>query len=74
MAAWPGFLSEQELYGSDGPAAVLDNPVLCALLTAAQNLDLEMERFLTAARRLLLEAAIGGPSRDTVEALPFYAR
>jgi tetratricopeptide (TPR) repeat protein/2-polyprenyl-3-methyl-5-hydroxy-6-metoxy-1,4-benzoquinol methylase len=73
LAAWPRFLSARELYGEDGPAALLGNPVLCALLTSAQNPDLELERFLTAARHLLLEAAIGAvSSQDEDAALSFY--
>ena len=45
--------------GQTGLQSLLNNPVLCALLNSAQNPDVEMERFLTAARHLLLEAAIG---------------
>jgi len=72
--AWPDRLSAQELYGAGGPAALLDNPVLCALLTSAENPDVEMERFLTAARRLLLEAALGAVvGQDDHEDLSFYS-
>ncbi len=71
VTAWPKLLSAQELYEADGPAALLGNPVLCALLDSAENPDVEMERFLTAARHLLLEAALGaGASCD--EAWRFY--
>ena len=74
VTAWPNFPSAQELYEADGPAALLDNPVICGLLNSAQNPDLEMERFLTAARHLLLEAAIGAvASYDEDEALSFYS-
>jgi tetratricopeptide (TPR) repeat protein/2-polyprenyl-3-methyl-5-hydroxy-6-metoxy-1,4-benzoquinol methylase len=74
VTAWPKLLSAQELYGADGPAALLGNPVLCALLDSAENPDVEMERFLTAARHLLLEAAIGAvASDDENEALSFYS-
>ncbi len=72
VSAWPELLSARELYESDGPAALLDNPVLGALLTSSENPDVGMERLLTAARHLLLEAA-----RDAVgdehEALSFYS-
>jgi len=74
VTAWPNVPSARELYEADGPAALLDNPVLCALLNAAQNPDVEMERFLTAARHLLLEAAIGAvASSYEGEALGFYS-
>lgn len=73
VAAWPRFLSAQELYEADGPAALLANPVLWGLLTSAQNPDAEIERFLTAARHLLLEAAIDATAGDGEhEALSFY--
>ncbi|MGZ5925985.1 MAG: tetratricopeptide repeat protein [Rhizomicrobium sp.] len=72
-AAWPALLSASELYGVEGPAGILHNPVLCALLNATQNPDVEMERFLTAARHLLLEAAMGAfAGSDEREALPFH--
>lgn len=73
-AAWPKRLSAQELYEADGPAALLGNPVLCALLSSAENPDVGMERFLTAARHLLLEAALGAvASHDEHEALSFHS-
>jgi tetratricopeptide (TPR) repeat protein/2-polyprenyl-3-methyl-5-hydroxy-6-metoxy-1,4-benzoquinol methylase len=73
VAAWPEHPSAQELYGADGPAALLGNPLLSALLKSTQNPDVEIERFLTAARHLLLEAAtspVTGGEED--EALLFY--
>ena len=74
VTAWPGLLSAQELYGPNGPAALLDNPVLCSLLNSTQNPDVDMERFLTAARHLLLEEAVGAvASHDEHEALSFYS-
>ena len=73
VTAWPGFLSARELYEAGGPAALLDNPVLCAFLTCAPNPDVDIERFLTAARHLLLEAALGAvASSHEDEALLFY--
>lgn len=74
VAAWPKFLPAQELYEAGGPAALMDNPVLCGLLTSTQNPDVEMERFLTAARHLLLAAAIDADAgQDERGALPFYS-
>jgi tetratricopeptide (TPR) repeat protein/SAM-dependent methyltransferase len=74
VTAWPKLLSTQELYGADGPAVLLGNPVLCALLNSTENPDVEMERFLTAARHLLLEAALGAAAGyDELGALSFYS-
>ena len=74
VIAWPKRLSAQGLYEAGGPAALLGNPMLCALLNSSENPDVEMERFLTAARHHLLEAAMGvvaGDGED--EALSFYS-
>ena len=57
--AWPRSLSALELFGPDGPKMLADDELLLALLVSAQNTDIELERFLTMARRLLLEAAAG---------------
>ncbi len=56
--AWPRSLSAPDLFGSSGPA-VADDELLLALLVSAQNTDVELERFLTMSRRILLEAASG---------------
>lgn len=61
--AWPSALSASELFGPGGPAVLADDELLLALLVSAQNADVELERFLTMARRALLEAA-GGQARD----------
>src|SRR5262249_16133200 len=53
--AWPHG-SVTELFGAGGPTIFADG-LLMALLTSAQNTDVELERFLTLARRTLLEAA-----------------
>lgn len=74
VAAWSRTPSTQELYGAGGPAVLLDDPLLCGLLTSTPNPDVEMERFLTAARRLLLEAAVDADTgHDEHGALPFYS-
>ena len=72
--AWPRRLSTQELFGTNGLAASAADPLLRALLDAAPACDREMERFLTMARRALLEAATGSavPDREMDAALPFY--
>jgi tetratricopeptide (TPR) repeat protein/SAM-dependent methyltransferase len=74
--AWPRRLSAQDLFGSNGLAALAANELLCALLSSAPVSDIEMERFLTMARRLMLEAATGvmATSDDDVDtALSFYS-
>jgi tetratricopeptide (TPR) repeat protein/SAM-dependent methyltransferase len=58
--AWPERLPADMLFGPDGPAAFAENPLFEALLCIAPNADMGMERFLTMARRLLLEAAMTG--------------
>src|ERR1035441_299696 len=72
--AWPRRLSAQDLFGSNGLAALAANELLCALLCSAPISDIEMERFLTMARRLMLEAATGiaASDDDAGTALSFY--
>ena len=72
VQAWPRSLPALELFGPGGPAGLADDGLLLALLVSAQNTDVELERFLTMARRVLLEAATGdGPEDSTT--LGFYA-
>jgi tetratricopeptide (TPR) repeat protein/SAM-dependent methyltransferase len=68
--AWPRMLSGAELFGPEGVRRLAGDGLLLALLVSAQNADIELERFLTMARRVLLESAL----RDDTEAgLAFYA-
>ncbi len=69
--AWPRSLLAPELFGPSGPKALADDRLLSALLVSAQNIDVELERFLTMARRLLLEAASSDDADDA--GLEFYA-
>ena len=73
VAAWPAGLSQRELWGSDGLAAVARDPLLRALLESAPVRDIALERFLTAARSVLLEGATSpdGPSADD-DAITFF--
>src|ERR1035437_867681 len=73
--AWPRRLSAQDLFGSNGLAALAANELLCALLCSAPISDIEMERFLTMARRLMLEAATGiaASDDDAGTALSFHS-
>jgi tetratricopeptide (TPR) repeat protein/SAM-dependent methyltransferase len=69
--AWPRQLSSLELFGPDSPETLADDELLLALLVSAQNTDIELERFLTMARRVLLEAAADEGVNDA--GLEFYA-
>ncbi len=73
--AWPLRLSAQDLFGANGLATLAADPLLCALLDSAPICDIEMERFLTMARRAMLEAATAmTPSDGEVgDALRFYS-
>jgi Flp pilus assembly protein TadD/2-polyprenyl-3-methyl-5-hydroxy-6-metoxy-1,4-benzoquinol methylase len=69
--AWPRSLPGQTLFGANGLAAVASDPLLSALLDAAPMGDAEMERFLTLARRALLEAA--GEMIESGDGIGFYS-
>ena len=69
--AWPRSLKAGELFGSDGAKPFADDALLLALLTSAQNTDIELERFLTLARLVLLDAAQSDAANDA--GLEFYA-
>ena len=69
--AWPGSLPAPELFGPRGAAMSADDGLLLALLISAQNTDVELERFLTMARRALLEAAASNDADGG--AIGFYA-
>jgi tetratricopeptide (TPR) repeat protein/SAM-dependent methyltransferase len=71
VEAWPRPLSGKALYAADGLAALGADPLLAALLDAAPVCDLEMERFLTMARRALLDAA--DEMSDADDGLGFYS-
>jgi 2-polyprenyl-3-methyl-5-hydroxy-6-metoxy-1,4-benzoquinol methylase len=60
------------LFGAESPAGWADDELFLALLVSAQNTDIELERFLTMARRALLEAATGGEPEDS-KTLEFYS-
>ena len=62
-AAWPQPLSAPALLGPAGWAALADDLLVC-LLESTSVCDLALERFLTAVRRVLLEAATAGPDAD----------
>jgi tetratricopeptide (TPR) repeat protein/2-polyprenyl-3-methyl-5-hydroxy-6-metoxy-1,4-benzoquinol methylase len=69
--AWPRHLPASELFGIGGLAALAEDGLLCTMLVSANNADADIERFLTMARRALLEAGINNDAGST--GLPFYA-
>ncbi len=73
-AAWPRRLGAEELFGPAGPGGCAD-PLLCRLLEAAPVCTLELERFLTMTRHILLETAIEEKPYADVDpdALGFYS-
>jgi 2-polyprenyl-3-methyl-5-hydroxy-6-metoxy-1,4-benzoquinol methylase len=58
--AWPQQLTERELFGEAGLAAIAGNPLLLQLMQSIPVQDIAFERLLTALRRSLLNAAQGG--------------
>ncbi len=62
--AWPARLSVQELFDGKGFSALAADALLRGLLNSAPNSDIELERFLTMVRRLMLEAATGTAAPD----------
>ena len=71
--AWPHLLRAADLYGSPGLAALAEDQLLSCLLQAGANIDIEIERFLTAARRALLEAATDPLPEAHDDTLRFYS-
>ncbi len=75
VEAWPLRLSAQDLFGTDGLSTIASDLLLCTLLNSVPINDIGMERFLTMARRSLLETAIGmtASDSDVGVALKFYS-
>jgi Tfp pilus assembly protein PilF/SAM-dependent methyltransferase len=72
--AWPRRLSADELWGASGLAAACEDQLLRCLLESTPIWDIEMERFLTAARFALLQHAAAETASAAIEApvLGFY--
>ncbi len=66
--AWPRRLPAQDLFGADGLAMLEGDSLLCRLLCAAPVNDVELERFLGAARHALLASAMVWPPEGPQEA------
>jgi tetratricopeptide (TPR) repeat protein/SAM-dependent methyltransferase len=58
--AWPRRLPADELFGPAGIAAISENRLLGSLLESAAVADLDLERFLTGARYVLVQIAVEG--------------
>jgi tetratricopeptide (TPR) repeat protein/SAM-dependent methyltransferase len=73
--SWPARLPKAALFGGDGLAALATDSLLHAVLETTPVSTIEFERFLTCARRALLEAASGlqPPDPADIAALQFYA-
>ena len=71
--AWPRRLGAQELFGKNGIAALATDQLMCALLESVPVCDIEIERFLTMARCVLLEAAMAASTDNIDNALVFYS-
>jgi SAM-dependent methyltransferase len=67
-AAWPTRLSAEQLFGPSGLAAACNDRVLTALLENALIVGVEMERLLTQARAIFLDAA-SEPDAAAVDSL-----
>jgi tetratricopeptide (TPR) repeat protein/2-polyprenyl-3-methyl-5-hydroxy-6-metoxy-1,4-benzoquinol methylase len=74
-ASWPARLPKTSLFGADGLAALASDSLLHALLESTPVITIEFERFLTCARRALLEIASSekAPDLADIAALQFYA-
>lgn len=71
VEAWPRPLPAQALFGANGLAALAADSLLSALLDAAPICDVEIERFLTMARRALLDTACD--VSDSTDGIGFYS-
>jgi 2-polyprenyl-3-methyl-5-hydroxy-6-metoxy-1,4-benzoquinol methylase len=71
VAAWPNRVTETELFGSQGIAAVAKNPLLLVLLESTPGASRAMEKFVSCARAAMLDrAAQSNPIPDDI--LAFY--
>jgi tetratricopeptide (TPR) repeat protein/SAM-dependent methyltransferase len=70
-AAWPRRLSAEELYPS-GIGTIADDRLLRILMESVQNVDIDLERFLTDARRALLDAALNSSGEPEAPVLGYF--
>jgi SAM-dependent methyltransferase len=62
--AWPRELPVDEILGPDGAAAIFDDPLLRCMLESAPVRDLNLERYLTCVRRIMLDIAARSAAGD----------
>jgi tetratricopeptide (TPR) repeat protein/2-polyprenyl-3-methyl-5-hydroxy-6-metoxy-1,4-benzoquinol methylase len=66
--AWPKLLPAEELLGPRGLEAISGDRLLECLLVTTPVVDIELERFLTALRCSMLDAAEGAAASDAADA------
>ena len=73
-SAWPRRLPPRDIFSLAEFAAICGDRLLCALLEATFVFDVALERFLTAARQTMLEAAGGrlDPQQVTDDMVRFF--
>ncbi len=67
-SAWPRLLPARELLGPCGLERIAGDGLLLCLLVTTPVTDIELERFLTAVRGSMLDAAEGATASDAVDA------
>jgi Tfp pilus assembly protein PilF/SAM-dependent methyltransferase len=74
IEAWPRLLPARDLFGPSGLARIAADRLLRCLLESAPICDIALERFLTMARRAMLDAATGAAADADAEpsVLDFY--
>jgi 2-polyprenyl-3-methyl-5-hydroxy-6-metoxy-1,4-benzoquinol methylase len=66
-ASWPTALSKEQLFGTEGLAALAADDLLRAVLENTPAAGLEFEHFLALARRALLMDVLASPSPDQAD-------
>jgi 2-polyprenyl-3-methyl-5-hydroxy-6-metoxy-1,4-benzoquinol methylase len=70
VASWPAALSKEELFGTEGLAALAADDLLTAVLENTPAVGLDFEHFLALARRALLLDVLASQTPDKVDSLP----
>jgi 2-polyprenyl-3-methyl-5-hydroxy-6-metoxy-1,4-benzoquinol methylase len=72
FTAWPTRLTVEQLFGSAGLSAIIDDPLLLCILQSAPVRNFELELLLTSLRAALLHAAADASRPVTEPELAFY--
>jgi SAM-dependent methyltransferase len=67
VASWPTALSKEDLFGTEGLAALASDDLLTAVLENTPAAGLDFEHFLTLARRALLLEVLASQSPDNAD-------